>query len=529
MCVLGADGQFLAVNAAFEHVLGHLLSRLPEQRLPEQRLPDLTHPDDIAANQRRLAHFLKHRVDAGKRATRMTFRHIAPTGAVMWIEWRLAVALPEWQICCTGRDVTRRIRQLAKSRERYRQTREAGLQTVAAQQEADLYAKAIHNLPIGFFILQLDDFNDANSLRLRMANPASSACLGIPLETSIGKRVTKIFPNLENTDILERYVEVICTGQPIDLGEVTYEDGRIERSVFAVKAFPLAENYVGVAFEDITVRTLKEEDLLVANRLLANTTAVLENRNRELDQFAHVASHDLKAPLRAIANLATWIEEDLGSTLPEDNKEQFDLLKSRVNRMEGLINGLLTYSRIGRVAQSYEQVDVGQLLSEIVASLLPADSLLPANGVSADGVSADGMSANSSGNTVKNREMTVEIAPDMPVISAQAVPLSQVFQNLISNAIKHHDRQDGHIKIFASVRDDAYEFAVSDDGPGIEPDYHDKIFAIFQTLKARDDYESTGIGLSIVKKILTEVGGSITVDSAAGEGTTFRFTWPKIL
>ena len=392
MCVLSADMRCIKINTAFENVLGESSAAVEGKLFVE-----LAHAEDAVANQKRIARFLKKRghqqqqaqqqsqdqpqnQPQNQRQTRMTFRYATKADAVVWIEWRLMADVSAQDssgqdssaqvVYCMGRNVTKRIQQLAESQGRYfslLQAKKAGRRLrTAAQQKADLYAQAIHNIPIGFFILRLDDIYDANSFRLVVSNPAASACTGVAIEASLGEPLANIFPNLRDSDVLERYVEVVRSGKPIDLGEVTYEDGRVERSTFSVKAFPLKENYVGVVFEDITLRKLREDDLISVNQLLTDAMEMVEHRNQELDQFAYVASHDLKAPLRAIASLATWIEEDLGSALPAENKEQFELLKSRVGRMEGLINGLLAYSRVGRVAQSREQVDVGEMLSEIV-------------------------------------------------------------------------------------------------------------------------------------------------------------------
>lgn len=244
---------------------------------------------------------------------------------------------------------------------------------------------------------------------------------------------------------------------------------------------------------ELQSRAAELEDV---NSLLAMTTAVLEKRNAELDQFAYVASHDLKAPLRAIANLSEWIEEDLGSIIPQENRHQLALLRNRVHRMEGLINGLLEYSRVGRREQQIETVVVDELLHEIIESLSPPPAF------------------------------TIDWTANMPTLTANRIALRQVFSNLISNAIKHHDREDGHIQITAEEQGTCIEFSVIDDGPGIEARYHDKVFAIFQTLKARDEFESTGIGLAVVKKVVESEGGTIHLDSALAQGATFRFTWP---
>ena len=242
---------------------------------------------------------------------------------------------------------------------------------------------------------------------------------------------------------------------------------------------------------------LQKDSALTANMVLARTMRELEKRNAELDQFAYVASHDLKAPLRAIANIATWIEEDLEGKLPEENVKQLELLKSRVHRMEGLINGLLEYSRIGRTHQSSEQVDVAELIKTVTNSL-------PTEG------------------------FDIAIAPGMPLIQAKRSALSQVFTNLIGNAIKHHHCRSGTIEISVDEAESAYQFTVKDDGPGIDAAFHKKIFAIFQTLRARDELESTGIGLALVQKIVLAEGGDIQLFSEEGKGATFQFTWPKV-
>lgn len=230
-------------------------------------------------------------------------------------------------------------------------------------------------------------------------------------------------------------------------------------------------------------------------RLLAK----YESSNKELEQFAYVASHDLKAPLRSIESLISWIEKDNENKLSSESKENYKLLISRVQRMSNLIEGILQYSRIGHLEAKIELVSLTELLDDVIESLNPPKTFM------------------------------IRYPRDMPIIQAIKVPLSQVFSNLISNAIKFHHKKDGHIKIGVEDIGKYYEFYVSDDGPGIEPQYHEKIFEVFQTLQSRDVIESTGIGLSIVKKVIEEQGGKVTVESELGKGTTFRFTYPKKL
>ncbi len=211
----------------------------------------------------------------------------------------------------------------------------------------------------------------------------------------------------------------------------------------------------------------------------------------------YVTSHDLKAPLRAIANLSEWIEEDLEESLTDDTRKQMKLMRGRVHRMEALIEGILEYSRVGRVSVDIGEVDVGALLTETIENLAP-----PA-------------------------DFNIEISPDMPTLNAARVRLSQVFANLISNAVKYREHDDGHIWVSVKDQGEFYQFSVADDGPGIAEEYHEKVFKIFQTLQARDTFESTGVGLTLVKKIVEEQGGSIELESSEGQGSTFRFTWPK--
>ncbi|MEO7899378.1 MAG: ATP-binding protein [Capsulimonas sp.] len=232
-------------------------------------------------------------------------------------------------------------------------------------------------------------------------------------------------------------------------------------------------------------------------RSLEAKNAELERRNAELDQFAYVASHDLKAPLRGIATIANWIQEDLGTQLTPEIANQLRRLSGRVSRMEGLIDGLLQYARVGRIVVQPERVDTGALVRETI-DLLSAPP-----------------------------EFQFAIASGMPTFLTERLRLQQVFLNLIGNGVKHHHRPDGRITIGWEDLGTMSQFSVSDDGPGIEPQYHEKIFTIFQTLLARDKMENTGIGLSLVKKIVEEQWGRVTVESSPGEGTTFRFTWPK--
>ncbi|HEX6915509.1 MAG TPA: ATP-binding protein [Chitinophagaceae bacterium] len=230
---------------------------------------------------------------------------------------------------------------------------------------------------------------------------------------------------------------------------------------------------------------------------LSTNISLLKEKNEELDQFAHIVSHDLKGPLRGIDNVVSWIEEDHQSELTPKLAEYLQLIKGRVIRTENLIHGILSYARIGKEIVPKEPVDVNELLEEVKDSL-PAD-----------------------------RDIRILIPERLPVIPTERIPLFQVFANLVSNAVKYNDKEHGEIKIFYRDSGEKYEFFVQDNGPGIPDQYHKRIFIIFQTLKERDSFESTGVGLAIVKKILDKRNERISVSSVPGEGATFSFTWSK--
>ena len=246
------------------------------------------------------------------------------------------------------------------------------------------------------------------------------------------------------------------------------------------------------------------EDIRQLNEALTRQNVNLEQTNRKLtevnkekEMFVYVAAHDLKSPLRAIDNLAQWIEDDVGETLADNSRQHFRTLRQRVNRLDALLDGLLEYSRVGRVQTEPEEIDTGALVKEIVA-LINVPELF-----------------------------TISVAPDLPKLHTPRVPLQLVFLNLIVNAIKHHNRRDGCVEVSARADGAMFEFTVADDGPGIAPQFHERIFGMFQTLKPRDQVEGIGMGLALVKKTVENHGGKISVESEVGRGTRFRFTWRR--
>lgn len=233
------------------------------------------------------------------------------------------------------------------------------------------------------------------------------------------------------------------------------------------------------------------------SKVLSENISLLQRKNVELSQFAHIVSHDLKAPLRGIDNVVTWIEEDHTHELSSKMKEYLSLIKGRLIRAEKLIQGILMYSRIGRELPEKEDVDLNTLILETLEPLAP------------------------------NTQLNIQIQKNLPVINTERIPLQQVLSNLIVNAIKYHDKDNGLINVSFKNDKDYYTFNVMDNGPGIDKSYHEKIFVIFQTLQERDSFESTGVGLAIVKKILEDRKQLIKVISSPNKGSIFTFTWPK--
>lgn len=232
---------------------------------------------------------------------------------------------------------------------------------------------------------------------------------------------------------------------------------------------------------------------------LTQKTDELAESNEELEQFAYIASHDLKAPLRAIKNISNWIEEDLGDKLEGESKESFRTLRSRIERMETMLESLLAYSRVGQEDRETNETLSGDALLQDVLSLIPV-----------------------------SESVTIHYSPAFASIMVKRMPLQQIFLNLISNAIKYNDKEQGIINVDYEEEGDFHVFSVKDNGPGIAEENREKIFEMFHKLESRDDVEGSGIGLAIVQKAIKLHGGKISLTSEPGEGSTFTFSWPKL-
>jgi len=223
----------------------------------------------------------------------------------------------------------------------------------------------------------------------------------------------------------------------------------------------------------------------------------VEKISHELRDFVYIVSHDLKAPLRGIETLANWISTDYADKLDDEGKEQITLLVRRVNRMHNLIEGILQYSRVGHVENEKVGVNLNELVTDVIDRIAPPENI------------------------------TITVENELPTVECEQTRITQVFLNLLGNAVKYMDKPKGQIKVGCAEEDGFWKFSIADNGPGIEEKHFERIFKIFQTLNPRDELESTGIGLTIAKKIVELHNGKIWVESEPGQGSTFFFTLPK--
>ncbi len=239
------------------------------------------------------------------------------------------------------------------------------------------------------------------------------------------------------------------------------------------------------------------EWMAVQNEIIEEKSTALQKSNNRLKEFAYIVSHDLKAPLRGVRNIASWIREDCGNTLNAEGLTHLKLMEKQIIKMENLIKAVLEYSKTGVVKSNSEWIDLDDMIKGVIEMV-----------------------------EIDNRSK-FKIHTDLVQIKGSRIVISQVLQNLLSNSIKHNDKQLREVDIAVKEDDSHFYFSVSDNGPGIHATDHQKIFDLFQTLRNSNDYESTGIGLPVAKKMIEEAGGNLWLDSAPGQGSSFHFSVPK--
>jgi PAS domain S-box-containing protein len=448
------DGRFLYVNRAWLDTLGYT-----REEVGKLQVEDIIHPDSRAH-----CAAVMQQVMAGDAQSHIDAVFLTKTGQRVLVEGSASCRRQDGKpvsTCGIFRDVTERRRT-----------------------EEDLAR---------FFQLSLDLLCVAGTDGyFKRINPAFERVLGYSREELLRHSFVE-FVHPDDREITLVQLAHLREGRNVIDFHNRYlaKDGRYRWLAWRSAPRPGTDVVYAVA-RDITEQKHTEE-------LLARQADELSRSNADLTQFASTASHDLRAPLRTVANLAQWIEDDLGDRLPERSRKHLEELRQRVRRMEQLTDDLLTYARAGRRSGEIVEVDTAELVREVT------DLLAPAAGW----------------------DLRMD---SMPVLRTARAPLEQVFRNLIGNALQHHDRPPGRVEVRAKDLGDAFEFRVRDDGPGISPELAERAFEMFQQGGALGSGgNGSGIGLALVKRIVETQGGRVELQSGKGRGTTVLFVWPKRL
>lgn len=350
-----------------------------------------------------------------------------------------------------------------------------------------LLTAAVYATQAGFAMLDLQH-------KVVKANSAMAAFLDYALSEIVGISIEKLFCPEDHKTVRDTFALMVGGHQDKWMGEYQFQrkNGSL---LWGVMTAAIVRNtygethYLVLQVIDIQPRKKLAQDLEAQN-------AALEEAVKELDQFAFVASHDLKGPLRGLFQLCQWIEEDLAESLEPETAQYLRLMRNRTQRLDTLLEDLLDYSRVGRSDGEFKEIQFSDYVQDIFSMMSSSDTF------------------------------SIEIDDAIGTFWTLATPLEMIIRNLIGNALKHHDKAEGLISVKGLVLKDGYSISITDDGPGILPDYQSSVFDMFHTLKPRDQVEGSGIGLSIIKKILDRYRCQFSLDSDGKCGTCFTFTWP---
>lgn len=350
--------------------------------------------------------------------------------------------------------------------------------------EKQKYSSIIANMNLGLVEVDNDDV-------ILLVNQSFCEMSGYKEEELIGKRGSDIFLINKDAEIIKEENQKRIEGKSNSY-ELTVKNKNGEIKHWLISGAPnysINGKVIGSIGVHLDITELKSLELQKVNLLRK-----LEKSNEELADYAHIVSHDLKSPLRSISALTSWIKEDYQNVIDDPGMQNFKLIEDKLEKMDHLIDGILSYSSIDEKHSKRQKTNLNETIENIINIIFIPDHI------------------------------TVQVDKKLPIINVDPIRIQQLFQNLISNAISHIDKPVGLVEIGYSDKPNFHQFSVSDNGEGISQEYHKKIFEIFQSVS---DNESTGIGLSIVKKIVQLYNGQIWLDSELSKGTTFYFTIKK--
>lgn len=460
--VLSHEGRIVRANSAFSNMLGY-----SERELKEMRIVDFTYKEDNETSKN-----LMLQLDSGQ-LDKFTLqkKYIRKDGSLL--SAKITVNSLKMDSNETGYQVAV-IEDITKEKEAEERLRA----------ERKKYVDIIANMNLGLIEVDTEE-------RIQMVNQSFCTMSGFAEEELVGQKASTVL-SVQNREVIEqknaRRLENISDSYEL---EVKHKSGTIRH--WLISGAPRYDES-GTVIGSIGIHldiTEQKQLQLQKEQLLGE----LQLSNKELQEYAHIVSHDLKSPLRSINTLVSWLKEDYAEVLDENGIRQLQMMQEKVESMDKLISGILRYSSIGRKTSEKTQVDCQKIVENIKEIIFVPD------------------------------HVRISIVNPLPIIVADKTKIHQLFQNLLSNAVSHIEKKQGLVTIASQDLGLYWQFSISDNGVGISKEYHEKIFKVFQSLSTNQ--QSTGIGLSIVKKIVDVYQGTIWLESEVGRGTTFYFTLKK--
>ncbi|WP_396638340.1 PAS domain S-box protein [Maribacter sp. R77961] len=350
--------------------------------------------------------------------------------------------------------------------------------------EREKYSSIIANMNLGLIEVDNDDV-------IQMVNQSFTAMSGFQEDELVGKKAADVLKVKDDNIIQEKTAKRLSGSSDSYEVEVLNKNGEVKHWLISGAPRYDSDNDV-IGSIGIHLDITNQKSLELQKEVLLKE---LENSNKGLQEYAHIVSHDLKSPLRSISALATWIQEDYSDVLDENGQQNLQLMQEKVAAMDKLIHGILEYSTTNSSTMDVSEVNLNEVVKAVGDSIYIPD------------------------------HVKLTIPESLPTIFADNTKMHQLFQNIIGNAVVHIEREEGLVQVLFKETASHWCFSIKDNGVGIPKEYHKKIFEIFQSIGHNE--RSTGIGLSIVKKIIDRYGGEVWLDSEVGVGTEFHFTLDK--